>query len=67
VEPPGLLIVVNERYATRRTAGRRLVDRGLHATGTVASPFIIEINDPIDNYFLRLCSCFEMMSKQLIV
>src|SRR5207248_10639851 len=44
-----------------------VVDRGLHATGTVATSSIIEVDDPFHNSLLRFFPGFEMMPGEYLV
>jgi hypothetical protein len=43
------------------------VDRRLHATGTMASSIIIEVDGPFNNYLLRFFSSPEMMAGEHFV
>src|SRR5262245_57426862 len=47
--------------------GGLVVDRGLHATGAVASSTIIEVDDPCDNSLLRFLTGPEMMTGEHLV
>lgn len=40
-----------------------VVDRGLHATGTVAASSIVEVDDPFHNGLSCFFSGFEMMTR----